>query len=572
MLSQTSQDAIAITRSLGLRYLWIDSLCIIQDDVIDWQTESANMGEIFKSSLFTIAASWASSQTEGCFFDRGSLYAKLPLPKGTQVSYRALNDSALATSHSERPRLSRHRSLERVLPTDRLDLHTSAFSSILERRDGLKSTSLSSGSRYPSASSTFGHLEDGPVALTSRRTKSDVAIGENPEQFAPNIPIDRNRKHLHSDAAPHISDQFDENEDSVKVSFHPKSETTWIGAEPRYQELDSLYIVPSQRGLWLHSVELSPLNRRAWVLQERLLSPRTVYYTKTQLFWECRESKACESSAVPIPKFEVHWDGSLKYLNSLHKLHGPSFEPWHLHWPEIVERYTDTSRTKLEDKLVAISGLAREIESITNDKYCAGIWRKDIVSQVLWRLNSPQHEINLPFQAPSWSWASTEGTIAFQRRVSGYVTPELDIISIQSIGIDGKPWSFGQIEYGSLRARGVLRSALRSDRHGQGYKLLLTDQLDEELDANEGDYYPDTAPGNLPENALCLPIARISSGASLGEDENSVHGIVAGIVVEPSGEFAGEYRRLGFFRVSESAGVVWFGLNDKRELWDITLI
>ena len=83
-LSQTYQDAIAITRSLGLRYLWIDSLCIIQDSMLDWQTEAAKMGDIFKSSVCTIAASWASSKSEGCFFDRGPLYAKFSVSKVTK--------------------------------------------------------------------------------------------------------------------------------------------------------------------------------------------------------------------------------------------------------------------------------------------------------------------------------------------------------------------------------------------------------------------------------------------------------------------------------------------------------
>lgn len=40
-------DATIITRRLGYRYLWIDSLCIIQDSKSDWETESSNMGNIY---------------------------------------------------------------------------------------------------------------------------------------------------------------------------------------------------------------------------------------------------------------------------------------------------------------------------------------------------------------------------------------------------------------------------------------------------------------------------------------------------------------------------------------------
>jgi hypothetical protein len=59
------RDAVFITRRLNYRYLWIDSLCIIQDSESDWQTESANMGYIYSNAVFTIAAEAASNSEEG---------------------------------------------------------------------------------------------------------------------------------------------------------------------------------------------------------------------------------------------------------------------------------------------------------------------------------------------------------------------------------------------------------------------------------------------------------------------------------------------------------------------------
>ena len=55
-LPQTFQDAITITRRLGIQYLWIDSLCIIQDSHYDWEAEAANMGRIYQGSIFTLSA------------------------------------------------------------------------------------------------------------------------------------------------------------------------------------------------------------------------------------------------------------------------------------------------------------------------------------------------------------------------------------------------------------------------------------------------------------------------------------------------------------------------------------
>jgi hypothetical protein len=45
-----------ISRLLGLQYLWIDSLCIVQDDAVDWQVESSKMAVIYENSYITIAA------------------------------------------------------------------------------------------------------------------------------------------------------------------------------------------------------------------------------------------------------------------------------------------------------------------------------------------------------------------------------------------------------------------------------------------------------------------------------------------------------------------------------------
>jgi hypothetical protein len=64
-LAPTIQDAIKVTRMLQLRYLWIDALCIIQDDPADKRREMAYMGQIYKNATVTIAAARAKSVHEG---------------------------------------------------------------------------------------------------------------------------------------------------------------------------------------------------------------------------------------------------------------------------------------------------------------------------------------------------------------------------------------------------------------------------------------------------------------------------------------------------------------------------
>src|SRR5438034_5559565 len=48
-LPQTFKDVMTFTSALGIRYLWIDSLCIIQGDVKDWEKESAKMRSIYQN-------------------------------------------------------------------------------------------------------------------------------------------------------------------------------------------------------------------------------------------------------------------------------------------------------------------------------------------------------------------------------------------------------------------------------------------------------------------------------------------------------------------------------------------
>jgi Heterokaryon incompatibility protein (HET) len=73
-LPMTFRDAITVTRNLGERYLWIDSICIIQQldegDPSDWETESGNMESIFASAYCTLAASSAIGSYEGFLRDR----------------------------------------------------------------------------------------------------------------------------------------------------------------------------------------------------------------------------------------------------------------------------------------------------------------------------------------------------------------------------------------------------------------------------------------------------------------------------------------------------------------------
>jgi hypothetical protein len=84
-LPRTLADAVNVTRQLGFKYLWIDALCIIQDDQADKAIEIEKMGSIYKNSSLTIVASSSKSASEGFLQTRDEpVYCKLPflLPNG----------------------------------------------------------------------------------------------------------------------------------------------------------------------------------------------------------------------------------------------------------------------------------------------------------------------------------------------------------------------------------------------------------------------------------------------------------------------------------------------------------
>lgn len=69
-LPKTFQDAVDVTRRLGKAFLWIDSLCIMQEDQDDWFRESALMGNIYMHGDCNLSALAASSDSDGLYQQR----------------------------------------------------------------------------------------------------------------------------------------------------------------------------------------------------------------------------------------------------------------------------------------------------------------------------------------------------------------------------------------------------------------------------------------------------------------------------------------------------------------------
>ncbi|KAK0649894.1 heterokaryon incompatibility protein-domain-containing protein [Cercophora newfieldiana] len=102
-LSNTFRDAILLTRRLGIPYIWIDSLCIIQDSRRDWEIESAKMSEIYSNAHLTLAATHSPNGNGGLFASTPTPSSPAPTPPASPTP----STSGSASTTTSKPFLPR---------------------------------------------------------------------------------------------------------------------------------------------------------------------------------------------------------------------------------------------------------------------------------------------------------------------------------------------------------------------------------------------------------------------------------------------------------------------------------
>ncbi|GKZ26048.1 hypothetical protein AbraIFM66951_005082 [Aspergillus brasiliensis] len=95
----TVQDAIRLARHLEIRYIWIDALCIVQDNPNDWDAEARKMAEYYRGAYLVICATRSASTTHGIFGPRRPLEDG-PTDFATRKTEIATENNGQVTFHS----------------------------------------------------------------------------------------------------------------------------------------------------------------------------------------------------------------------------------------------------------------------------------------------------------------------------------------------------------------------------------------------------------------------------------------------------------------------------------------
>ncbi|KAH6623698.1 heterokaryon incompatibility protein-domain-containing protein [Chaetomium tenue] len=175
-------------------------------------------------------------------------------------------------------------------------------------------------------------------------------------------------------------------------------------------------------------VDGGPLAARGWTLQERLLARRTVFFGRDQLHWECRAARWSETTRMqPIQYLESSAPGlvALRHgLPMLGSVPNPTAQPDHDRrtrllndWYRVLGEFTRRALTNKQDKLPALSGIAKVISQALNNTptfnttYHAGLWAYDLPRALLWTTFAPDAGTGSPLPGPSWSWISRSAAI-----------------------------------------------------------------------------------------------------------------------------------------------------------------
>ena len=331
----------------------------------------------------------------------------------------------------------------------------------------------------------------------------------------------------------------------------------------------------------------SPLYSRGWVCQERWLAPRQIVFHSNQVFWECTKLKACEA----FPDWEAKvdhdgnfptqrrtsqpWDKGLVHPNT-HTVNRR--ETFSFSWRAMIESYTNCTLTEEQDKLIAIQGLVNIYKSFRDDDYLAGLWQTQLPSGLMWTTRNGLQANGEPayrpktYRAPTWSWASVEGTIEIFPEVHLEEGRWVELCQVSEakttpLGED----TTGQVSDGFIKLRGRLLSTEDLSFHTSPKGKVV--QIARSRDGNPSKSWINCQIDDIgqwsPRNNALLPVLQC--------DHRSPQScMLKGLVLAPVEGHADTYERIGTWNDNATRDGVdpfgWLKEAEEQEERVITLI
>ena len=191
----------------------------------------------------------------------------------------------------------------------------------------------------------------------------------------------------------------------------------------------------------------SCIDKRAWTLQERILSPRVIHFTQGQVVWHCRTARWAEGyiqDRRSLFAWQCSWSYHIgRYIDQIERAAvNPTRNIENIErtraaqtWYCCVSEFSTRRLTRASDKLAAIAGLAGALSRSQLGQYMAGLWEHDLFRGLAWNrlepagwsetqntqyqitrkaartLTAREYEPPSEYRAPSWSWAAVNGPL-----------------------------------------------------------------------------------------------------------------------------------------------------------------
>jgi len=299
--------------------------------------------------------------------------------------------------------------------------------------------------------------------------------------------------------------------------------------------------------------DLDPVNSRAWIFQEQLLSPHIMMFSYNGIHLICSKGhdgndhrhefmkQSFPDINVEIPLFsgafeEPHMD-RIETLMTTRQL-----------WLLIRNEYTRRHLSYSRDKLNAIAAVAEAVSGTPElgPVYFAGLWQKSLIEDLHWMrihpLNARLHIRPKDYRAPSWSWASIDGHVIHEDRdITARETFHFKTVRC-TIDLESPSFPFGTVTGGLLVVDGRMRTFFwhfAKNATTAGADGFLCEVAGGSRKSMVGEVNLDTMEPELQSDIVvnCIAMSLLRYRQSQ----------IAGLLLLPVK--SGCYRRVGFFRV-----------------------